>query len=66
MNAQISKTFKKVFELYIGIENALNYIQENPIQEAVNPIDDNFDAGLVWGPVFGRMAYGGFRWRIRT
>ena len=66
VNAQVSKTFKKAFELYIGVENALDYRQENPIQEAANPFDDNFDAGLVWGPVFGRMAYGGFRWRIRT
>ena len=64
-NAQVSKTFKKVFELYVGAENILNYRQENPIQEAANPFDENFDAGLVWGPVFGRMFYGGFRFRLR-
>lgn len=65
INAQVSKTFKNVFELYIGGENLLNYTQENPIQEAANPFDQNFDAGLVWGPIFGRMIYGGFRWRLR-
>lgn len=65
-NLQVSKTFKKVFEVYVGGENLLNYRQENPIQEAANPFDENFDAGLVWGPVFGRMIYGGFRWRLST
>lgn len=65
INAQVSKTLKKQFEVYVGVENMLNYIQENPIQEAANPFDQNFDAGLVWGPIFGRMAYGGFRWRLK-
>jgi outer membrane receptor protein involved in Fe transport len=64
-NAQLSKIFKKQFEVYVGAENILNYRQENPIQEAANPFSDNFDAGLVWGPVFGRMFYGGFRWRLK-
>lgn len=63
-NAQVSKTFKKQFELYVGAENILDFRQENPIQEAANPFDQNFDAGLVWGPIFGRMIYGGFRWRL--
>lgn len=64
LNAQVSKTFKKQFELYIGAENILNYKQENPIQASDQPFSSEFDAGLVWGPVFGRMIYGGFRWRI--
>lgn len=64
-NAQVSKTFKKQFEVYVGAENILNFTQENPIQEATNPFDRNFDAGLVWGPIFGRMMYGGFRWRLK-
>lgn len=65
-NGQISKTFKNSFEVYVGVENSLNYKQENPIQDAANPFDSNFDAGLVWGPVFGRMTYGGFRWRFSS
>jgi len=65
-NGQVSKTLKKSFEVYVGVENALNYKQENPIQEANNPFDSKFDAGLVWGPVFGRMTYGGFRWRFSS
>jgi outer membrane receptor protein involved in Fe transport len=65
INAQVSKTFKKQFEVYVGAENILNYTQENPIQEAANPFSQNFDAGLVYGPIFGRMMYGGFRWRLK-
>ncbi|MBT8327405.1 MAG: TonB-dependent receptor [Bacteroidia bacterium] len=66
LNAQISKTFKKQFEVYLGAENILNYKQDNPIEEAVNPFSENFDAGMVWGPIFGRMIYGGFRWRVQV
>lgn len=66
INAQISKTFKKEIEFYMGAENMLNYRQENPIQNALNPFENTFDAGLVWGPIFGRMFYGGIRWRIKT
>lgn len=66
LNAQISKTFKKEFELYFGAENILNYKQQNPIQDAIQPFSENFDAGLVWGPIFGRIIYGGFRWRIKS
>ena len=65
INAQVSKTFKKQFEVYMGVENILNYTQENPIQEADKPFSQNFDAGLVYGPIFGRMIYGGFRWRLK-
>ena len=66
VNAQISKTFKKQFEVYLGAENILNYKQDNPIQSAGNPFGEEFDAGMVWGPIFGRMIYGGFRWRIEV
>ncbi|CAI8221653.1 MAG: Vitamin B12 transporter BtuB [Bacteroidia bacterium] len=66
LNAQVSKIIKKEFEVYIGAENILNYRQQNPIQNAFNPYSENFDAGLVWGPIFGRIFYGGFRWRIKS
>jgi hypothetical protein len=66
LNFQVSKQFKsKPFEIYLGAENLLNFKQENPIINAENPFDPSFDAGMVWGPVFGRMIYGGFRWRIK-
>lgn len=65
INLHIAKTFRNVFELYIGVDNLANFRQENPIQNVENPFDQNFDAGLVWGPIFGRMIYGGFRLRIK-
>lgn len=66
LNAQVSKRMKsKPMELYIGIENVLNYKQENPIDGAQNPFGPTFDATNVWGPVFGRMIYGGFRYRLK-
>lgn len=66
LNAQVSKRFKKKpFEVYIGVENLLNYKQDNPILGASNPFGSNFDATSVWGPVFGRMLYAGFRYRVR-
>ncbi|MCO4818182.1 MAG: carboxypeptidase-like regulatory domain-containing protein [Bacteroidetes bacterium] len=66
LNAQISKRFKKKpVEFYVGVENLLNYKQSNPILGAANPFGSNFDATSVWGPVFGRMIYGGFRYRVK-
>lgn len=64
LNAQVSKTFKNVFDLYVGAENILNYRQEDPIIDAANPFGDYFDASLIWGPVFGRKIYAGIRYRI--
>ena len=63
-NAQVSKTFRKVFDVYIGAENLLNYKQEDPIIDASNPFGEFFDASLIWGPVFGRKIYAGVRFRI--
>ncbi|MDX1684842.1 MAG: TonB-dependent receptor [Saprospiraceae bacterium] len=64
VNAQIRKIFKDNFELYIGGENLLNYTQDNPIINAETPFADDFDASLVWGPIFGRNIYAGLRYRI--
>ena len=65
MNAQVSKEWNDVFELYIGSENILNYKQENAIIEAENPFGQYFDSSLIWGPVFGRNIYFGLRYRIK-
>ena len=64
MNAQVSKTWNEKFDLYLGSENILGYRQEDPILDAANPFGDNFDASLIWGPIFGRNIYAGFRYRI--
>lgn len=63
LNTQITRAFKRL-ELYAGVENLANYRQPNPIDGAAAPFGPNFDAAMVWGPVYGRLAYGGLRYRI--
>ena len=63
-NGQITHNLNKRLALYIGVENALNYRQENPIIAADNPFGNEFDASMIWGPVFGRIIYGGLRWKL--
>ncbi|HEU5366606.1 MAG TPA: TonB-dependent receptor, partial [Hanamia sp.] len=67
MNAQVSKSFgkNKAFEIYIGGENLTNYFQKNVILAADEPFGEYFDASMVWGPVSGRLMYGGFRYKIK-
>lgn len=64
LNGQISKTVFMNFDAYIGFENILNFQQKDPILAANTPQNENFDAGLIWGPVFGRMTYLGIRYKI--
>lgn len=57
-------------DAYIGVENALNVRQEQPIGGVIDHLNNhqflsaddplftsNFDATRVWGPIFGRMLY---------
>jgi hypothetical protein len=68
MNAQISKTIgkKHPMEFYMGAENLTNYIQKDVILAAGQPFSQYFDASMVWGPVSGRMFYGGWRFRLKN
>jgi outer membrane receptor for ferrienterochelin and colicin len=67
MNAQA--TYKtgvlKKFEIYVGVENALDVKQSGPIVSSSNPFGNYFDASMVWGPIYGRMFYGGLRYKIK-
>ena len=63
-NAQVSKWWADSFDLYVGVENLFNYIQDNPIIAADDPFGPYFDSSLVWGPIFGRMVYAGIRFTI--
>ncbi len=65
MNAQISKEWRERFELYLGGENLLNFKQKDPILAASDPFSPYFDSSMIWGPVFGRMVYGGIRLKLR-
>jgi outer membrane receptor for ferrienterochelin and colicins len=64
LNAQFTKNFK-YFEMYIGVENLLDFVQDNPIISAENPFSRNFDTSFIWGPTRGRDVYIGFRYLIR-
>lgn len=65
VNAQVTRTFSSVFEIYAGGENIFNYRQPRPILGADNPFGGNFDATIVYAPVFGRMVYAGLRYKIK-
>ncbi|MDP4271626.1 MAG: TonB-dependent receptor [Bacteroidota bacterium] len=61
--AQVTKNTKRL-DIYAGIENLTNYKQSNPIVNWENPFVKGFDASLVWGPLVGRIIYGGVRLRL--
>jgi len=70
MNAQITKDFGDKWSVYLGVENIGDYKLGDPIVASNDPFglataENNFDASLVWGPIFGRMTYAGFRFRIK-
>jgi len=65
-NSQITRAFRTNFEVYMGFENMTNFKQENPIVASDNPFDSNFDASLIYAPVFGRMSYLGLRWNSKN
>jgi len=49
----------------LGAENLTNYYQQHAIIAAGEPFSEYFDASLIWGPLTGRMFYGGLRFRIK-
>jgi len=57
VHAQIRKSLPSGASIALGVENALSVRQDNPIIDAANPSSEYFDATVVWGPIFGRMAY---------
>ena len=61
----LTKIKKANFHIYVGVENGLNYKQPNPIVASDAPLSKYFDASMVWGPIYGRMLYGGMRFFIK-
>lgn len=66
MNAQVSKSWKDRFDTYVGLENITNVKQSNPILADTDPFGSYFDSSMIWGPVFGRMVYAGFRFKSKS
>jgi len=65
MNAQVTRVFKKL-ELYVGAENIFEYVQDPQITASDDPFGAYFDASNIWGPVNGRVIYGGLRFTIEN
>lgn len=65
INAQVTRTFSRNFELYVGGENIGNYQQHHAILGANDPFGPNFDTSVVYAPVFGQMYYAGLRFKMR-
>ncbi len=64
INMQATKKWKAL-DIYLGVENLLNFTQDNPILSAENPNSEFFDSSLIWGPIFGRNIYAGLRYKIK-
>ena len=64
-NGQLTRVFNKNFEMYVGVENISNYKQSPVIIDAEHPYSPYFDSGLIWGPIFGREWYVGFRYMLK-
>ena len=65
INTQISKSWNDgKFNIYFGAENLTNFRQSNPIFDSNNPFGNDFDASMVWGPIFGRNIYAGLKFKI--
>ena len=60
INGQVTRKFKNL-DVYLGVENLTGFRQKDPVIAASDPFSEYFDAGLVWGPIMGRMIYGGIR-----
>lgn len=65
MNAQITRTFSSVFEMYVGAENLGNYRQDKAILGADDPFGPTFDSSIIYAPIFGQMYYAGLRFKIK-
>ena len=61
----LTKINRSDLHIYLGVENALNYKQSNPILSSDLPFNKYFDASMVWGPIYGRMLYAGIRFKIK-
>ena len=64
MNAQVTKDLGTRWGIYLGVENLNNFRLNDPILSSEEPFSPYFDASLVWGPIFGRMTYAGFRYKL--
>lgn len=65
LNTQITYKPNKKWDIYLGGEDLLNFMQSNPIISSNQPFGNYFDAAIVYAPVMGRMLYAGVRFYVR-
>jgi outer membrane receptor for ferrienterochelin and colicin len=65
VNSQVTRVFKS-WEWYIGAENLFDFKQMTHLLGADDPYGPYFDASYVWGPMDGRRAYIGFRYKFNS
>ncbi|MDY0102692.1 MAG: TonB-dependent receptor [Lentimicrobium sp.] len=64
VHTQITRKFKK-WDAYAGVENLTNFTQHHPVLLPESPFESGFDAGMIWGPLMGRMFYVGIRYALK-
>jgi hypothetical protein len=60
---QVTKNYRN-WSFYVGAENLTNYTQDNAIISADDPFGKEFDASMVWAPLYGRMFYFGIKFTL--
>ena len=63
--AQITRVFSPMIEVYLGAENLFNYYQRRAIIAPDQPFGTYFDASMAYAPVQGRMIYAGLRFKLK-
>lgn len=63
LSTNISRKFPR-FDVYGGVENILNFKQNNPIISANDPFGPHFDASQLYAPTDGRVIYAGLRFKL--
>jgi len=61
---QVTKFFEH-FEIYAGVENFLNFIQNNSVIDNEHPFGPYFNTSYIWGPTKGREFFAGLRYIIK-
>lgn len=64
LHLQVNKEFKSGLELFVGVDNLLDFRQSNPIISVDDPNSPYFDTNFAWGPIFGRNIYIGLYYRL--
>jgi outer membrane receptor for ferrienterochelin and colicin len=61
--AQVTRKFRGI-DVYAGVENILNYKQQNPILSTNDAFSPAFNSSVIWGPLMGRRIYAGIRYTL--